>query len=158
MRFTLSRKSRGPLALIIASILAPATGTALAQDQAEPISQQAFVECKARLEQQAIEAGVSQATASQVMAQVEHLDRVIELDRRQPEFTTTFADYLNRRVNEARVSKGREMLAEHRDLLQRVTDETGVPAPYLVAFWGLEQFRQLLRQDVCAQRPDHSRL
>ncbi|SFN15895.1 membrane-bound lytic murein transglycosylase B [Marinobacter pelagius] len=140
MRFTLSRTSRGPLALIIASILAPATGTALAQEQnqAEPITQQAFFECKARLEQQAIDAGVSQATASQVMAQVEHLDRVIELDRRQPEFTTTFADYLNRRVNEARVSKGREMLAEHRDLLERVTDETGVPAPYLVAFWGLE--------------------
>lgn len=138
MRFTLSRTSRGPLALIIASLLGSATGTAFAQEQAEPINQQAFIECKARLEQQAIDAGVSQATATQVMAQVEHLDRVIELDRRQPEFTTTFADYLNRRVNEARVSKGREMLAEHRDLLQRVTDETGVPAPYLVAFWGLE--------------------
>mgnify|MGYP000383305840 CR=1 FL=1 len=138
MRFPLSTTSRGPLALIIASLLGSFTGNALAKDTAEPINDQAFVECKARLEQQAVEAGVSQATASQVMAQVEHLERVIELDRRQPEFTTTFADYLNRRVNEARVSKGREMLAEHRELLERVTEETGVPAPYLVAFWGLE--------------------
>ncbi len=138
MRYTLSRTHRGPLALIIASILGPFSSPTLAQEPVEPIDAQAFVECKARLEQQAIDAGVSQATASQVMAQVEHLDRVIELDRRQPEFTTTFADYLNRRVNEARVSKGREMLAEHRELLERVTDETGVPAPYLVAFWGLE--------------------
>jgi membrane-bound lytic murein transglycosylase B len=72
------------------------------------------------------------------MAGVVHLDRVIELDRRQPEFTTTFADYLNRRVNDARVGKGRELLAEHRKLLDRVTAETGVPAPYLAAFWGLE--------------------
>eukprot|EP00163_Fabomonas_tropica_P004638 TRINITY_DN14087_c0_g1_i1.p1 TRINITY_DN14087_c0_g1~~TRINITY_DN14087_c0_g1_i1.p1 ORF type:complete len:349 (-),score=32.90 TRINITY_DN14087_c0_g1_i1:1775-2821(-) len=72
------------------------------------------------------------------MANVSHLDRVIELDRRQPEFTTTFADYLNRRVNDTRVSKGREMLAEHHDLLEQVTAETGVPGPYLVAFWGLE--------------------
>ncbi len=72
------------------------------------------------------------------MSGVQHLARVIELDRRQPEFTTTFADYLNRRVNEARVSKGRELLQEHEDLLARVTRETGVPAPYLVSFWGLE--------------------
>ncbi|MEC7376223.1 MAG: lytic murein transglycosylase, partial [Pseudomonadota bacterium] len=97
-----------------------------------------FAQCKARLEEQAVAAGVSRETASTVMASAEHLERVIELDRRQPEFTTTFADYLNRRVNEARVTKGRELLQEHKDLLARVTRETGVPAPYLVAFWGLE--------------------
>ncbi len=98
----------------------------------------AFAECKAGLQDKAVQAGVSADTASRVMADVSYLERVIELDRRQPEFTTTFADYLNRRVNESRISKGREMLAEHKDLLARVTRETGVPAPYLVAFWGLE--------------------
>nr|WP_228300912.1 lytic murein transglycosylase [Marinobacter lipolyticus] len=97
-----------------------------------------FRQCVDRLKHQAIEAGVSEQTASTVLAEVEHLDRVIELDRRQPEFTTTFADYLNRRVNDDRVGKGRELLQEHQDLLKRVTRETGVPAPYLVAFWGLE--------------------
>src|SRR5690554_3038267 len=98
----------------------------------------AFAECKAGLQDKAVQAGVSADTVSRVMADVSYLERVIELDRRQPEFTTTFADYLNRRVNESRISKGREMLAEHKDLLARVTRETGVPAPYLVAFWGLE--------------------
>ena len=109
----------------------------LAQDGAysEPAG---FAECKARLQEQAITAGVSSKTASEVMSEVRHLARVIELDRRQPEFTTTFADYLNRRVNDARVSKGRELLKEHQELLARVTRETGLPAPYLVAFWGLE--------------------
>ena len=65
-------------------------------------------------------------------------ERVLELDRRQPEFTQTFADYFNRRVSAARVEKGREMLTEHRDLLEAIRDETGVPPQYLVAFWGLE--------------------
>ena len=97
-----------------------------------------FSQCIERLESQAIEAGVSAETANTVLASAEYLERVIELDRRQPEFTTTFADYLNRRVNDQRVSKGREMLQEHRELLDRVTRETGVPAPYLVSFWGLE--------------------
>lgn len=97
-----------------------------------------FQECVAGLKTHAIEAGVAEATASDVLSKVEHLDRVIELDRRQPEFTTTFADYLNRRVNEDRISKGRSLLLEHRKLLSDVTRETGVPAPYLLAFWGLE--------------------
>lgn len=110
-----------------------------AQAQDEPASPPpGFAECKDRLEAQAIAAGVSRETASRVMARAEHLERVIELDRRQPEFTTTFADYLNRRVNEARVSRGRELLEKHQELLARVTRETGVPAPYLLAFWGLE--------------------
>ncbi|MBW0147754.1 lytic murein transglycosylase [Marinobacter sp. CAU 1620] len=111
---------------------------ALGQDDSSAAPADGFAECKARLQERATAAGVSTETASTVMARVEHLDRVIELDRRQPEFTTTFADYLNRRVNEDRITKGRELLKEHSDLLERVTAETGVPAPYLVAFWGLE--------------------
>ena len=108
-----------------------------AQDnpEAEPAG---FAECKVRLQEQAIASGVSTRTASDVMSEVQYLARVIELDRRQPEFTTTFADYLNRRVNDTRVNMGRKLLQEHHDLLARVTRETGVPAPYLMAFWGLE--------------------
>ncbi|MDX1634783.1 MAG: lytic murein transglycosylase [Marinobacter sp.] len=97
-----------------------------------------FEQCLARIEARAVEAGVSPETASRVLAQAEYLERVIELDRRQPEFTTTFADYLNRRVTPERVEKGRALLAEHEELLARVHRETGVPQPYLVAFWGLE--------------------
>ncbi|WP_421844789.1 lytic murein transglycosylase [Marinobacter algicola] len=97
-----------------------------------------FPQCIEHLESQAIEAGVSSQTAGEVLAGAEYLERVIELDRRQPEFTTTFADYLNRRVNSDRVSRGRELLDKHEALLDRVTRKTGVPAPYLVAFWGLE--------------------
>ncbi|MCH8497917.1 MAG: lytic murein transglycosylase [Marinobacter sp.] len=101
-------------------------------------SQEDFDQCVARIEQQAVSQGVSPDTAREVLAQVEHIDRVIELDRRQPEFTTTFADYLNRRVNDARVQRGREMLQTHRELLARVHRETGIPPAYLVSFWGLE--------------------
>ncbi len=122
---------------LLATLALPAAG----QDNKDTSSvhqPEAFGQCKAQLEDRAIAAGVSRDTASDVLASVEHLDRVIELDRRQPEFTTTFADYLGRRVNADRIEKGRELLEQHSDLLHRVTEETGVPAPYLVAFWGLE--------------------
>ncbi len=124
--------------LSITGFLALSSLPVFGTEKAEPVANTDFSECKARLQDRAIAAGISKETATHVMAQAEHLDRVIELDQKQPEFTTTFADYLNRRVNDARVSKGREMLKEHKELLARVTRETGVPAPYLVAFWGLE--------------------
>ena len=110
----------------------------VARAETETTNTPEFEQCKQALGEKAVVAGVRESTVQSVMAGVVHLDRVIELDRRQPEFTTTFADYLNRRVNDTRVGKGRELLAEHRELLDRVTAETGVPAPYLAAFWGLE--------------------
>ena len=97
-----------------------------------------FDQCLADIGERATQEGVTRDTAEQVLGSVEFLPRVIELDRRQPEFTTTFADYLGRRVNEQRISQGRRLLEEHQELLAQVTRETGVPPAYLVSFWGLE--------------------
>lgn len=97
-----------------------------------------FPQCILQLQDTAAEEGISKNTIEQVLAKASFVPRVIELDRRQPEFTTTFADYLNRRVTEDRVEKGRRLLAENKDLFAKVTKEYGVPAHYLVAFWGLE--------------------
>lgn len=126
VRHTLQRL--GCLALL-ASPLAQAASV----EEADP-----FRQCVTELEAKAIAAGVSEPVATDVLAKVEHLDRVIELDRRQPEFTTTFADYLNRRVNLRRILQGRLLLQQHEELLEQVTTETGVPPAYLLAFWGLE--------------------
>jgi membrane-bound lytic murein transglycosylase B len=41
-------------------------------------------------------------------------------------------------VTEQRVAQGRALWATHRALLDRVEQSYGVPAPYLLAFWGLE--------------------
>ncbi len=124
--------------LSVSALLATSALPALAENAVLPKAPDGFEECKLQLQEKAIAAGVSAKTAQEVMTKVQHIDRVIELDRRQPEFTTTFADYLNRRVNDDRVNKGRELIKEHSALLKRVTEATGVPAPYLVAFWGLE--------------------
>lgn len=124
--------------LSVAAVLALLALPAVAESEAPIQAPDGFEECKLQLQEKAIAAGVTAQTAQEVMTAAQYTHRVIELDRRQPEFTTTFADYLNRRVNDQRVSKGRELIKEHSALLDRVTEATGVPAPYLVAFWGLE--------------------
>uniref|UniRef100_UPI00261B2BB0 lytic murein transglycosylase n=1 Tax=Nitrosomonas sp. TaxID=42353 RepID=UPI00261B2BB0 len=97
-----------------------------------------FNECISRIGAQAKTEGISDKTVQQVLGKVKHNQRVIELDRRQPEFTQTFANYFNTRINDERVQRGRELLAKHRGLLNQIQQESGIPAQYLVSFWGLE--------------------
>lgn len=97
-----------------------------------------FAQCIANIDALARTEGISDDTLTNSLAKVSYSERVIELDRQQPEFTTTFADYFGRRVNEQRVTQGRALLEKHGPLLNRIAQEYGVPAPYLVAFWGLE--------------------
>ncbi|MDX1610589.1 MAG: lytic murein transglycosylase [Halofilum sp. (in: g-proteobacteria)] len=97
-----------------------------------------FAACVATLGDQAKRAGISPAVVEASLAGIERQERVIELDRGQPEFVTTFADYFDHRVTERRVERGRELLEEHERLLDRVYRDYGVPPRYLVAFWGLE--------------------
>lgn len=97
-----------------------------------------FSQCVKNLQHSAAQQGISKNVIEQDLAAVQFVPRVIELDRQQPEFTTTFADYVGRRVTEDRVNKGRQLLKQHRDLLDKVAQTYGIPAQYLVAFWGLE--------------------
>ncbi len=83
-------------------------------------------------------AGIRDATFDRALAGVEPIPRVIELDRRQPEFTLTFREYMDRVVPPARVEKGRQRLGENRRLLDEISAKYGVQARFLVAFWGVE--------------------
>lgn len=97
-----------------------------------------FQQCKAALRELAQKQGVSEQTLATVLDRARFIRRVIELDQKQPEFTRSFSDYYKARVTDARVAQGRTLLTRHWALLQRVQRQTGVPAHYLVAFWGLE--------------------
>ncbi|MEQ8387934.1 MAG: lytic murein transglycosylase [Alphaproteobacteria bacterium] len=78
------------------------------------------------------------ATTIAALDGIEPLARVIELDRRQPEFTLTFQQYMDRVVPDSRVQKGREKYRENRDLLREVGARYGVQPRFIVALWGIE--------------------
>ena len=82
--------------------------------------------------------GISPATLDAALSGVEPNERVIELDRRQPEFLQTFSNYLERRVTPAQVARGQDQLEQHAALLDAVEQKYGIPKTVLVAFWGLE--------------------
>ncbi len=105
------------------------SATALAQD---------FDTCVVALKEKALAAGVSQATVESSLGKVKYVARVIELDKKQPEFSQTFDNYFSKRVTDWRVKEGRRLLKEHGPLLSKLKQEYGIPPQYLVAFWGLE--------------------
>src|SRR6185312_5860043 len=72
------------------------------------------------------------------------IPRVLELDRRQPEGTLSFEDYMKRVVNPQRVAAARRKLAENRALLDKIGKRYGVQPRFIVALWGIESdFGQL---------------
>jgi membrane-bound lytic murein transglycosylase B len=82
--------------------------------------------------------GISEATLDAALQGVAPIPRVIELDRRQAEFTLTFERYLEITQPPARVAKGQALVAEHRELLNQIEARFGVPGEQLVALWGME--------------------
>jgi membrane-bound lytic murein transglycosylase B len=87
---------------------------------------------------QARQDGISQQTLNKAFKNVHLNERVLELDRRQPEFTRTFWQYFNRAVTDWRIETGQKLYEKYKPQLQEVTREYGVPGRFLIAFWGME--------------------
>lgn len=92
----------------------------------------------AGLRAEALQQGISEATLDAALEGLEPLERVLELDRSQPEFVQTFTRYTSLRISQTQIERGRELLAEHAELLGRVQRRYGVQPHYLVSFWALE--------------------
>jgi membrane-bound lytic murein transglycosylase B len=86
----------------------------------------------------ALARGIRPQTLDQALADAHPIDRVIELDRHQPEFTVSFSRYMKAVVSPVRVKSGRKQLAQHRALLSAVSKRYGVPSKMIVAMWGIE--------------------
>ena len=97
-----------------------------------------FQSCIANLRSQAISTGVSGSIYDQYTQNLTPDYSVIDKLNYQPEFSTPIWDYLSALVDDERVEKGRQMLAQHRDVLNRVSAAYGVPAETVVAVWGVE--------------------
>ena len=91
-----------------------------------------------KLKTEAKRQGISQKTIDNSLIGIKPIRRVIELDRKQPEFTLTFAEYLKRVVSDRRIRIGKSKLKEHEELLKEISLKYGVQSRYIVALWGIE--------------------
>lgn len=90
------------------------------------------------LRDEALARGISPGTLDSALKDVAPIPRILELDRRQPEFTQTFWRYIDLRINDLRIRRGRRLMEKHKNLLWHTYKKYGVQPRFLVAFWGLE--------------------
>ena len=91
----------------------------------------------------ALREGVTQTTLDRVLPSLAYNERVVRLDRAQPEGAAdapipTFAPYKAKHVDAARIRRGRLKYRELRPLLTRIEAETGVPEEMMIAIYGHE--------------------
>jgi len=90
------------------------------------------------MRQDALAQGITGATFDQALAGVQPIPRVIELDRKQPELTLTFQEYIDRVVPETRRQAAHQHYLDNQALLEEVAQRYHVAARYIVALWGIE--------------------
>jgi lytic murein transglycosylase len=91
-----------------------------------------------RLKARAAAQGISPAAISSALAGVTYDPTVIRLDRSQRSFKLSFEEFYARRVGSALIRRGQALMRTHRATLDRIEERFGVPAPILIAIWGLE--------------------
>ena len=87
----------------------------------------------------AIRSGISRRTYDAVFAGITEPDQdVIAAASAQPEFTIDVWDYVDNRVNEPIIAKGRQLAAANRSWLTRIENRFGVDRYILLAIWSME--------------------
>jgi lytic murein transglycosylase len=128
----LSKLRAAALACIV---LSGTAGQALAQCGNGPSGFNAWLQ---KFRQQAAAQGIKSSTVVSALSGVTYDPTVIHLDRSQHSFKLSFKQFYARRVSNAMIRHGRALMQRHRALFDRIEKRFGVPAPVIVAIWGLE--------------------
>jgi len=102
------------------------------------LANEKFTEWLVGFKGRAIAQGVSQETVDTALKNAKFLERIVALDRKQPEFFEKTYEYLEKRVDEKRIQAAKNLLKENSPLLEKVSTKFKVDKEILVALWGIE--------------------
>ena len=97
-----------------------------------------FDNCIAGLWPEAAHRGISQTSFQRFTDGLTPDLRIMDLMDSQPEFTKAIWDYLDVLVNDARIQRGREVLAQYRTIFDAVEKAYGVDRYVIASIWGVE--------------------
>ena len=97
-----------------------------------------FNQWLAELEREAVAQGISQSTIAEAAPYLTYDQRIVNIDRGQRVFTQTFLEFSDRMAAAYRIQRGQALIKKYEPIFTRIAQQYGVPAPVIVAFWGLE--------------------
>ncbi|MEX2127579.1 MAG: lytic murein transglycosylase [Xanthobacteraceae bacterium] len=92
----------------------------------------------ASFKQEAASKGISRATLAAAEPLMQFDQSIVNRDRGQKVFSQTFLEFSKRMAESHRLTQGAQKIKQMASTFQRIEQQFGVPAPVLVAFWGLE--------------------
>ena len=110
-------------------------GSSAAVSPAVPTS---FLDWKVHFRARAIAHGIAADKVDRLLAQANESASVLQLDRKQPEFSQMIWSYLDNALADSRVAQGKRHFQAQRAFLLGLQDRYGVPAEVIAAIWGME--------------------
>ena len=98
---------------------------------------ESFETWQSELRVEALSKGISSGVFDTAFVGVQPIERVIELDRSQPEFTMTLI-HIYRKLFLERGQKSQTKMAEHKVILAEISEKFKVQPRFIVALWGIE--------------------
>jgi membrane-bound lytic murein transglycosylase B len=87
---------------------------------------------------EALEKGFSNETLTKALNDISLDDRVMALDRKQPEFTMTYQGYMKAVVSPKRIKSAKKIYQDNKVLLHEISQRYGLSPEVLVSLWGIE--------------------
>lgn len=124
--------------MLVTAVSGMAQPPAQPQPEAEAISPKPFGLWVEEFKKDAEAQGIRKELLDYAFNDLNPNPRIVELDRRQPEGTKRFTDYLQDTVSTMRIRQGQKKMDEHRALLEQIGREYQVQPRFIVALWGKE--------------------
>jgi lytic murein transglycosylase len=92
----------------------------------------------ARFKQEAIAQGISNSAIAAAAPYLTYDQRIVNIDRGQRIFSQQFLEFSDKMLAGYRITNGINLIHKYAPVFARAEKQYGVPAPVIVAFWGLE--------------------
>lgn len=92
----------------------------------------------ARFKDEAAAQGISRGAIAQASPYLVYDQRIVNIDRGQRFFAQTFLQFSDKVLPASRIQNGAAMIHKYPQIFAKAEQQYGVPAPVIVAFWGLE--------------------
>ncbi|MEM1173329.1 MAG: lytic murein transglycosylase B [Pseudomonadota bacterium] len=119
--------------VLVASLFLTLPFTAFALDTKRP-------DIAAFIDEMVAEHDYDRSTLESYMSEAKISDRILELISRPAEKTLTWGEYRAKFMTPERIELGANFWREHADMLQRISDDTGVSVEIIVGIIGVETY------------------
>jgi lytic murein transglycosylase len=130
----LCRTTAGSAAALVAVSLAVTTASATTPCR----NSESFASWLDAFKQEAAAQGISRSAIAAASPYLVYDQRIVNIDRGQRFFAQSFLQFSDKMLAAYRLKRGPALIKKYDAIFSRAEKEYGVPAPVIVAFWGLE--------------------